>query len=83
MVNDELLKIENAPGWVKSTDNKAVLNTNKTALEEYKIKKQKSAEINIMKSDLNYIKDDIDTLKSEFTELKSLLIDFIRNSHNK
>lgn len=83
MNNDDLVKVENAPGWVKSSENKAVLNTNKSALVEYKIKKQKSAEINKMKSDVDCIKDDMDSLKSEVTEIKCLLIDFIRNSHNK
>lgn len=79
----DLLKIENVQGWVKNSETKAVLNIDKTALQEYKLKKQKHQEINMMKTDLDYIKDDVDSLKSEISEIKSLLIDFIKNSQNK
>ena len=79
----EFLKIENVPGWVKNTSNKAVLNSDLNALAQYKITKQKNIELNNLKSNVDSLSSDISGIKSEISELKGLLLDFMKNSNNK
>jgi hypothetical protein len=79
----ELLKIDNVPGWVKNDSNKAILNTDKIALQEYKLKKQKDIQFNSTISDVTELKKDISDIKSEFCELKQLLIQIINSNQNK
>ena len=46
----EKLKLKDAPGWVKDSTSKAVLNTDKSSLEEYKINRRKNMLINNMEN---------------------------------
>jgi hypothetical protein len=78
-----MLKVENAPGWVKNTNNKAVLNSNLTALQEHKANKIKNTQLHTMKAEVEELKSDISDIKQEFTELKSILIQFINSNSNK
>lgn len=79
----ELLKIDNVPGWVKNDSNKAILNTDKIALQEYKLKKQKDIQFSSVVNDVSELKQNISEIKSEFCELKQLLIQIINSNQNK
>lgn len=79
----ELLKIDNVPGWVKNDSNKAILNTDKIALQEYKLKKQKDIQFSSVVNDVSELKQNISEIKSEFCELKHLLIQIINSNQNK
>jgi archaellum component FlaC len=79
----DILKVENAPGWVKNTNNKAVLNSNLTALQEHKANKLKNTQIHTMKSEVEELKSDISDIKQEFSELKHILIQFMNSNQNK
>lgn len=79
----ELLKIDNVPGWVKNNSNKAILNTDKIALQEYKLKKQKDIQFSSVVNDVSELKQNISEIKSEFCELKQLLIQIINSNQNK
>lgn len=75
------LKIENAPGWVKNPTNKAILNSDISALQEYKIKKQKNLKINNIESEVDEIKSQVIDLKNDVQEIKDLLLQFIKNEY--
>lgn len=77
-----MLKVENAPGWVKDPSNKAVLNTDLSALEQRKLDKKKNTQINIMESDIRNVKTELSDLKSEITDIKTILLEFINSKNN-
>jgi hypothetical protein len=57
-------KVKDAPGLVRDMSNQAVLNTDISALEAYKRKRNKQQEIDEVISDINNMKSDIDQIKS-------------------
>jgi hypothetical protein len=75
----EKLKIKDAPGWVKDSSSKAVLNTNLFALEERKQNKRKIKQINSLESDLVNVKTELEELKSDIKDIKDILLQFINS----
>ena len=75
----EKLKIKDAPGWVKDPTTKAVLNTDKSALEAHKENRKKNILINSMENDLNGVKTEIEELKSDIKDIKDILLQFINS----
>jgi hypothetical protein len=72
------LKIENVPGWVKNPTNKAILNSDLSALQEYKLKKQKNLKINTIEVEVDGIKSQVEDLKNDVNEIKNILLQFIQ-----
>jgi hypothetical protein len=75
----EKLKIKDAPGWVKDPTTKAVLNTDKFALEIHKANRRKNILINNMEADLNGVKNEMQNLKSDIKDIKDILLQFINS----
>ena len=59
-----ITKVKDAPGLIRDMSNQAVLNTDISALEAYKRKRNKQQEIDEVISDINNMKSDIDQIKS-------------------
>jgi len=59
-----IAKVKDVPGLVRDMSNQAVLNTDISALEAYKRKRNKQQEIDEVISDINNMKSDIDQIKS-------------------
>ena len=57
-------KVKDAPSLVRDLHNQAVLNTDMSALEAYRRKRNKQQEIDEVISDINNMKSDIDQIKS-------------------
>ena len=57
-------KVKENPELVRDMDSKAVLNTNLTALQAYKKKREKQQEIESAIDDINNMKQDINDLKT-------------------
>jgi hypothetical protein len=56
-------KVKENPELIRDMSSKAVLNTNQTALQSYKKKREKQNEIQSAVSDINNMKQDINDLK--------------------
>jgi hypothetical protein len=65
-------KVENFPGLVRDMSNKAIINTDKDALETYKKKRQQTM------STQEAI-DDINNVKNELREIKLMLNQLLQN----
>jgi hypothetical protein len=65
-------QIENDKGFVKDTENKAVLNVNKEALKAYKLQRKK-----LLKTFA--LEDEVKSLKEDIKDIKSLLSQLINN----
>jgi hypothetical protein len=68
----KIAKVKDAPGFVRDMDNKAIINTNESALIAYKKKRQKAQE-------LNQSIDDINMLKNDVKEIKQLLVQLLQH----
>lgn len=55
-------KIENLPGFVKVNSNKAIVSTDKDALEAYKKKKRQANEISEMKKQINTMEEKLNII---------------------
>jgi hypothetical protein len=75
----DTIKVKDAPGWVKDPTSKAILNADRSALEQYKINKRKNALINNMENDLINVKTEITELKSDIKDIKNILLQFINS----
>jgi hypothetical protein len=75
----ETIKVKDAPGWVKDPSSKAILNSDKSSLEQYKINKRKNMLINNMENDLVNVKSEIKDLKSDIKDIKNILLQFINS----
>jgi hypothetical protein len=53
----------------RDNTNKALLNTNNSALSAYKLKKQKQNEINTLKEEVDNMKNDISDIKNMLSKL--------------
>lgn len=69
------VRLENENNFVKSTENKALINRDVAGLKEYKNKKEATTKI-------MHISDEINNMKSEITEIKSLLQQLVNNSQS-
>ena len=75
----DTIKVKDAPGWVKDPTSNAILNADRSALEQYKINKRKNALINNMENDLINVKTEITELKSDIKDIKNILLQFINS----
>ena len=57
-------KVKENPELIRDMDSKAVLNTNSTALQAYKKKREKQQEMQSAVEDINNMKQDINDLKT-------------------
>jgi hypothetical protein len=57
-------KVKENPELIRDMDSKAVLNTNSTALQAYKKKREKQQEMQSAVEDINNMKQDINELKT-------------------
>jgi len=78
----KVIPIENKQGLVRDMNSKAVLNTNRSVLEEYTLKtkalssvKRQAEEIQVMKNQLK----ELATLKTDFMEIKLMLSTLLNN----
>lgn len=67
-----LLQVEDRPELVKDTTTKAVLNTDTTALEAYRRRREAQREVRNMS-------EEIDDIKNDIADIKSLLKEIINN----
>ena len=58
------VKVKDAPGYVRDTTTTAVLNTDNSALQLYKKKREKQHEMKAAVDDINTMKQDINDLKT-------------------
>ena len=75
-----LVQIKENPGLVRDTHSKALLNTDKRALDEYLMKAQLAK---IQNAEKEESKMRLQNLEKEMLEIKSLLLEIVqlRNSH--
>jgi hypothetical protein len=78
----ERLKIKDAPGWVKDSSSKAVLNSDLSALEQRKLNKKKNIQINNITEDLSNVKSELETLRTDIKDIKDILLQFIKPNGN-
>ena len=64
-----LLQVEDRPELVKDTTTKAVLNTDTTALDAYRRRREAQREVRNMSDEIDDIKNDIAVIKSLLTEI--------------
>jgi hypothetical protein len=57
-------KVKENPELVRDMDSKAVLNTNVSALQAYKKKREKQQEVNAAIDDINNMKNEINEIKT-------------------
>ncbi len=57
-------KVKENPELIRDMSSKAVLNTNQTALQSYKKKREKQNEIQSAVNDINSLKQDVNELKT-------------------
>jgi protein subunit release factor A len=57
-------KVKENPELIRDMSSKAVLNTNRTALQAYKKKREKQQEIQSAVDDINNLKQDVNELKT-------------------
>lgn len=62
-------QIENDKGFIKDTENKAVLNVNKEALKAYKLQRNKLLKTFALEDEVNSLKEDIKDIKSLLSQL--------------
>ena len=63
-MNNHYIPIENEPGYVKDIRSSALLNTDLSALQEYKQKKKHSKQIVSMQEEINMLKAEIEKIKT-------------------
>jgi chromosome segregation ATPase len=67
---NKFIKVEDEKYLYRDSNSKAVVNTNSTALKEYRESREKRSEKN---SQILQYQDDINTLKDEVTDIKNSL----------
>ena len=78
---ETLENVENNPGWVKSKETKAVLNSDLAALNQYKINKQKNIQVVSMQTEVGNLKNEISNIKSDVSDIKNLLLQILNNTN--
>jgi hypothetical protein len=61
--NKYYLPIEGHPGYVKDVRSSAILNTDLSALQEYKNKRKQTRQIQSMQDEINMLKEELATIK--------------------
>jgi hypothetical protein len=75
-MDERFLKIEDNNNLVRDVSSNAILNTDRKAADEYRIKAQMFNDVRQQKNEINTIKQklsDIDSIKSDMFEIKKLL----------
>jgi hypothetical protein len=63
-MNHSYIPIENEPGFVKDTISSAILNTDLSALREYKQKKKQIKQIASMQEEINMLRTELENIKT-------------------
>ena len=63
-MDNNFLRIEDNPDYVKDARNNALLNTNLAAVAEYKAKKKQNAKILSMEQEINILKEELEKIKT-------------------
>lgn len=70
-----LSKVEDKPNLVRDEKTRAVLNTDKRALDQYKAQKARNKELDNLKNDVDSIRDDMVQLKFMMSKILEKLDD--------
>ena len=70
MVN--FAKVQDSPGFVRDMSNKALLNSDSSAILSYKKQRER-------RNDINEAMADINMLKNEMSDIKGLLMQLLQN----
>jgi hypothetical protein len=68
----ELVKIKDTDDFMKDPKSGALINTNNTALQNYKNQKRQASRIDIVEEKINSLSDDVQ-------QIKQMLMDLTRN----
>jgi hypothetical protein len=71
--NDNRYVSTDKPGLIRDTFTQALLSSDITALQEYRIRAQKIKENHSKLESINTVKDEMTILKDEMSEIKTLL----------
>ena len=63
-MENRFLQIEDNPNFVKDSQTNAILNTNLSAVVEYKEKKRQKQKILSMEQEINMLKEEIEKIKT-------------------
>lgn len=63
-MENRFLQIEDNPNFVKDSHTNAILNTNLSAVVEYKEKKRQKQKILSMEQEINMLKEEIEKIKT-------------------
>jgi len=63
-MDNRYLNIEDNPDYVKDIQTNALLNTNLSAVTEYKAKKKQIAKINSMEQEINILREELEKIKT-------------------
>jgi hypothetical protein len=64
MIKNNYIPIEGEPGFVKDAISSAILNTDLSALREYKQKKKQIKQIAAMQEEINMLKTELENIKN-------------------
>lgn len=71
----KLVPVEESSSFMRDPVTNAVLNTDLRALEMYRAKKKRNAE-------LDKLKDDVCCLKNDISELKQMIVEVLKNRND-
>lgn len=77
----DFLKIEDAPGWIKDSKNNAILNSDLSSLQQYKMNKKKHIQVDSMQKEVRNLKIELSDIKSDVSDIKNLLFQIIKNTN--
>lgn len=63
-MENRFLQVEDNPDYVKDMQTNAILNTNLSAVAEYKAKKKQAAKILNMEQEINMLKEELEKIKN-------------------
>ena len=68
----DFAKVQDSPGFVRDMSNKALLNSDSSAILSYKKQRER-------RNDINEAMADINMLKNEISDIKGLLMQLLQN----
>jgi hypothetical protein len=68
----DFAKVQDSPGFVRDMSNKALLNSDSSAILSYKKQRER-------RNDINEAMADINMLKNEMSDIKGLLMQLLQN----
>ena len=71
-MDTKLVKTENSE-FMKDTATGALVSTNLSEFQKYKLREEQTEKLKNQENDLNNIKSEVSDLKSEITEIKDML----------